>query len=95
MFADVKLPELPLGWHVIVAAAAALGTLILLVRGLTYGGDVNAFGNSISAGLRWGGWLLVLAGIAEAAFAVLALRESGESVSFDRSTPETPPPAET
>ena len=96
VFADVTLPDLPVGWHVLVAAAAALGTLILLLRGLSWGGsEFSGVGASYSSGMRWGGYLLVLAGIAEAAFAVLALRASGESVSFDRGTPDAPPPATT
>jgi hypothetical protein len=93
VFTDVTLPALPVGWHVLVAAAAGLGTLIVLVRGMSYGGDsFSGFGTSVSAGMRWGGYLLVLAGIAETAFAVLALRASGESMSFDRGTPDAPPP---
>ena len=96
VLADVTLPTLPVGWHVVVAGAAALGTLMVLVRGLSWGGsEFSGLGTSYSSGMRWGGWLLVLAGIAETVFAVLALRESGESVSFDRGTPEAPPPATT
>jgi hypothetical protein len=92
VFADVTLPTLPLGWHVVVAGAAALGTLILLVRGLSWGGtEFSGLGTSYSSGMRWGGYLLVLAGLVETAFAVLALRASGESVSFDRGTPDAPP----
>lgn len=89
-------------WHgaallglLLVTAAAIVGTGLLLLRGLTHGGDVNAFGSSVSAGLRWGGYFLVLAGIVESVFAVMALRESGESVSFDRGATDTPPPAAT
>jgi hypothetical protein len=96
VFGGVTLPTLPVGWHVVLAAAAAIGTLILVWRGLTYGGDANVLGSSVSAGMRWGGYLLSLAGIAETVFAVLAFRESGESLSFDRGTQgDVPPPATT
>jgi hypothetical protein len=95
VFGGVALPTLPVGWHVVLAAVAGIGTIILLVRGLTYGGDTGVLGSSVSAGMRWGGYLLVLAGIAETVFAVLAMRESGESLSFDRGTPDAPPPVAT
>jgi hypothetical protein len=92
VFADVTLPTMPVGWHVLVAGAAGLGTLILLLRGLSWGGaEFSGLGTSYSSGMRWGGYLLVLAGLVETAFAVLALRASGESVSFDRGTPDAPP----
>jgi hypothetical protein len=95
VFGGMTLPALPVGWHVILAGLAGLGTVILLVRGLTYGGDAAALGTSVSAGMRWGGYLLCLAGLAETVFAVLALRASGESLSFDGGATGTPPAATT
>lgn len=101
VFGDMTLPTLPVGWHVVVAGLAGLGTLLLVLRGFSYdSGGFSGFGSSVSAGVRWGGYLLFLAGIAESVFAVLALRESGESVSFDRGPthgggPDAPPPAAT
>jgi hypothetical protein len=96
VFGGVTLPEAPIGWHVIVAALAVLGALLVILRGLTYGdGGVGSLGGSISAGVRWGGYLLFIAAIVESVFAVMAVRESGESVSFDRGTPDAPPPAAT
>jgi hypothetical protein len=92
VFGGVTLPTLPVGWYVIVAGLAGLGTLIVLVRGLTY---PHASGLGASVGMKWGGYILVVAGIVEAVFAVMALRDSGESVSYDRGTPDTPPPAAT
>lgn len=92
VFGGATLPTLPVGWHVIVAGLAGLGTIIVLVRGLTY---PHASGAGASVGMKWGGYLLVVAGIAETVFAVMALRDSGESVSFDRGTPDAPPPAAT
>lgn len=96
VFGGMTLPDAPVGWHVIVAALAGLGTFLVIVRALTIdNANYSAFGSSISSGIKWGGFLLFLAAIAETVFAVLAMRESGESVSFDRGTPDTPPPATT
>jgi hypothetical protein len=92
VFAGVELPTLPVGWHVIVAALAGLGTFLVILRALTYP-HISVPGGSY--GVKWGGYLLFLAGIVETVFAVMALRESGESVSFDRGTPDAPPPATT
>jgi hypothetical protein len=93
VFGGVTLPKTPVGWHVIVAGLSALGALLVILRGLTIGGaDYSGFGGSISSGVKWGGYLLFLAAIAETVFAVMALRESGESLSFDRGPQETPPP---
>jgi hypothetical protein len=95
VFGGVTLPEAPVGWHVIVAAAAVLGAVLVILRGLTIGSaGYSAFGSSVSAGVKWGGYLLFLAAIAEAVFAVLALRESGEQVTLHRPGTE-PPPATT
>ena len=92
VFGGMTLPTLPVGWYVIVAGLAALGTAIVLIRGLTY---PHLSGVGASVGMKWGGYLLVLAGIVEAAFAFMAMRASGETVSFDRGTPDAPPPAAT
>ncbi|MBK5306217.1 MAG: hypothetical protein JJD92_05965 [Frankiaceae bacterium] len=90
VFGGVTLPTLPLGWHVIVAGLAGLGTFLVILRALTYP-HIDVPGGSY--GVKWGGYLLFLAAIAETVFAVMALRDSGESVSFDRGTTDTPPPA--
>jgi hypothetical protein len=101
VFAGVTLPQAPIGWHVIVAGLSALGALLVILRGFTIGGsDFSAFGSSVSSGVRWGGYLLMLAAVAQTVFAVMAMRESGESVSFDRGpsaggAPDAPPPAAT
>lgn len=88
VFADVTLPTLAVGWHVIVAALAGLGTFLVILRALTYP-HISVPGGSY--GPKWGGYVLFIAGIVETVFAVMALRASGESVSFDRGTPDTPP----
>ncbi|MCW2572914.1 MAG: hypothetical protein JWO88_2972 [Frankiales bacterium] len=89
VFAGVTLPTLPVGWHVIVAALAGAGALLVILRALTYP-HISVPGGSY--GVKWGGYLLFLAAIAETVFAVIALRESGEPLSFDRGPQETPPP---
>lgn len=91
VFGGVTLPTLPVGWHVVVAGLAGLGTLLVILRALTYP-HASGFGGSY--GVRWGGYLLFLAAIVEAVFAVMALRESGESLSIDRG-PQSSPPAAT
>lgn len=96
VFGGVTLPSAPVGWHVIVAACAVLGTVLVILRALTIdSASYSAFGASMSAGVKWGGLLLFLAAIAESVFAFLAFRASGESLSFDRGTPDAPPPATT
>jgi hypothetical protein len=96
VFGGMTLPDAPVGWHVIVAACAVVGTLLVILRALTIdNASYSAFGSSLSSGVKWGGFLLFLAAIAESVFAFLAFRESGESVSFDRGTPDAPPPAAT
>ena len=94
VFGGVQLPTLPVGWHVAVAGAAVLGTVLVIVRALNYPHGHVPGG---SYGIRWGGYLLFLAAVVESVYAFLALRASGESLSFDRNpsggTPEAPPPA--
>jgi hypothetical protein len=93
VFAGVTLPAAPIGWHVIVAGVAAIGTLLVIIRGLTY---PHASGLGGSYGVKWGGYLLFLAAIVETVFAVMAFRESGEALAFDRGTQgDVPPPATT
>jgi hypothetical protein len=93
VFGGDAVPELPVGVHVLAAALAGLGTLLVLIRAFTYS-DNGVPGADVS--VKWGGYLLILAGIVEAVLAVLAMRESGESipgVSSGRTTPPPPPPA--
>jgi hypothetical protein len=55
------VPAQRLGFGIAAAGAAALGTFLVLVRGLTYGQGVQ---------LRWGGWVLIVVGVAETVCAV-------------------------
>jgi len=87
-FAASSLPEMPAGVHVIAAALAGLGTLLVILRAFTY---PHASYPGGSYGVRWGGYVLFIAGIAATAFAVLGMRESGETVPGIGSRPSSPP----
>ena len=89
-----SMPELPVGLHVIAAALAAIGTLLVIIRAFT----INSIDlPGISAGVKWGAYVLFIAGIAETVFALLGMRESGEKVAWQSSGPAAPagppPPA--
>jgi hypothetical protein len=62
---------------VLAAALAALGTLLVILRVFTY---PHASYPGGSYGAKWGAYVLFIAGIAEVAFAVLGMRESGEKI---------------
>src|ERR1043165_3618785 len=76
----VFMPEaipgnLPVGAYLATAAAAGLGTLLVFVRGVTLdagpSGSLAGFTYKASAGLSWGGWLIVILGIAMTVLAVM------------------------
>jgi hypothetical protein len=87
-----SLPTMPIGIHVLAAALAAVGTLLVIIRAFTID-SLDLPG--ISAGVKWGAYILFIAGIAETVFALLGMRESGESVPWQQpgSGTSTPPPA--
>ena len=87
-FATDKLPE-GVPWHLVAAAAAGLGTLLLILRALFPGG-ANVAGLSIGPG--WSGYLLWIAAIALTVFTVLAFRDSGEKIPEMNKRDDTPPP---
>ncbi len=53
-FTAVELPTWQVSWNVAIPAAAAIGTLIIVLRGITYGSPI---------GLRYGFFLVVISGI--------------------------------
>ena len=73
VFAGVALPDVGVGWNLIAAAVAGLGTLLVILRAFTY---PDGFG--IDVGPGWSGYVLMLLALVETAFAVLAFRTSGE-----------------
>lgn len=76
IFAPDLLPR-KVPWHYVVAGAAALGVLILLIKGLTFGIDgPRVVQENVDTGIGWSGWLLLVLGIV---FAVFAYRGSGST----------------
>ncbi|MCW2770582.1 MAG: hypothetical protein JWR27_2015 [Aeromicrobium sp.] len=81
-------------WNLVTAAAAGLGTIILLIYPFTFGPDVPSVVQDsidVSRSPGWSGWLLLVAAIVFTVFSFLAFKESGEKI------PEVkrndPPPA--
>ncbi len=75
LLSETKLPELRVSWAIVVLALDVLGGLLLVIRSFNL---PSASGTGYSVGLRWGGWLLVLAAIAQVVVAALRFRASGE-----------------
>ena len=75
LFAATALPELKVSWNIVVVAVDALGAVFIVIRSLDL---PSADGFSVS--LRWGGWILILAAIAQVVVAGLRFRASGESM---------------
>lgn len=80
VFGGANLPKLPVGANLLVAGLSAIGTLLVILRGFTYP-HANVAG--ISVGVKWGGYLLMIAAIVETAFAVMNFRSSGEKLAWD------------
>ena len=88
-FAGESLPA-GVPWNLVAAAAAAVGTLLLILRALT----VDDGGLSgVSAGPGWSGYLLWVAAIALTVFAALSLKDSGEKISDFNKGNDAPPAA--
>ena len=80
---DLLTPKVP--WHYLVAGAAGLGTLMLLIKGLTFGVDgPQVVQDNVDVGIGWSGWAVIALGIA---FAVFAYLGSG-STSYAAATAE-------
>ena len=82
VFGGVAMPKLPVGVNVLVAGLAALGTLLVILRGFTAD---SGSGAGYSYGVQWGGYILMIAGVIETVFAVMNFRESGEKLAWDSS----------
>lgn len=77
VFAAANLPTLPIGVNLLTFALSAVGTVIVIIRELTY---PHASLPGYSYGVRWGGYLLFLLLIAQAVAAFLLWRASGEAM---------------
>jgi hypothetical protein len=80
VFANAAPPRLPIGPNLLVAGVASLGTLLLILRGFTY---KSASGPGVSLGVKWGGYLVMLAGVVVVIFAVMNFLASGEKLAWD------------
>lgn len=78
---------LPTGvpWQLIALAAAALGTLLIILRAITATESAEALGVSSSSGPGWSGYALFVAAIAQTVFTALGFRESGEQAPWQGS----------
>lgn len=93
VFAGEQLPA-GVPWNLVAAAAAGLGTLLLILRAFTYDGGGSFAGVSVDVGPGWSGWLLFIATIALTVFAALSFKDSGEKIpEIKRDTPPAAPPA--
>jgi hypothetical protein len=77
VFAADSLPEMPVSWNVVVMGLSVVGALLVVIRSLNL---PSASGPGSSVGLRWGGWVLLIACVAHAVLAVLRMRAAGESM---------------
>ena len=90
-FAAGSLPEIPMSWNVVVMGLSVVGALLVVIRSLDL---PSASGPGASVGLRWGGWILLIACVAHAVLAVLRMRAAGESMPWAQHGGAAPhPPA--
>ncbi|HVT65512.1 MAG TPA: hypothetical protein VHD81_10175 [Mycobacteriales bacterium] len=68
LFAKDALPELPVGNQVVEAGLAGVGALLVVIKSLDL---PSGSGLGVDVGLRWGGWILILATVAQAGISVL------------------------
>ncbi len=78
IFANESLPVGP-PWALIAVSGAVAGSLILIVKGLTFDGGAPMVTNAVAhmdAGPGWSGWLLFVASISFAVLTWLGFKES-------------------
>jgi uncharacterized membrane protein len=79
-FAAQSLPD-GVPWRLVALATAALGTILLVLRPLTEGGDVpSGMGVDVSVGPGWSGYIVWIAAIALTVFTALSFKDSGEKL---------------
>jgi hypothetical protein len=86
IFAKSSLPDLPVGARWIAAGLCSLGALLYLIRLFTLPSHHENLGGGISAseGVKWGGYLLLIIVLANAACAVISALSSDEQVPWQQ-----------
>jgi len=87
-FAAESLPRISLSWNLVVLGLSLAGALLIVIRSFTL---PSGSGLGIDYGIRYGGWLLIICAIAQAVFAAMRFRATGESLPWQR--PAVPPAA--
>jgi hypothetical protein len=82
-FSDGTLPDV-VPWRLIAVVATVFGTFLIILRAITAGS--SAPGANVGPG--WSGFLLFLAAIAVAAYAVLTFRGSEETIDLSDANPD-------
>jgi hypothetical protein len=82
VFAGQVLPA-GVPFNLVAAAAAGLGTLLIILKAVTASDGGSALGFETSVGPGWSAWPLFLCAIALTAFAALGFRDSGENVPWN------------
>jgi len=91
VFGGANLPDLPVGWNMIVLGLSALGTVLLIIRSFTLdSGHIAGF----EYGLRWGAYVLMVLAVLHTFVAYMSTRASGEAMPWASSSSDsTAPPA--
>jgi hypothetical protein len=89
IFAPDTLPA-GVPWNLITLAVAAIATIILVIKGLTFSPD--GLPASVDSGPGWSGWVLFVLAIVFTVFAALLFKESGEKMP-EVNKKDTPPAA--
>jgi hypothetical protein len=94
IFAKSSMPDLPVGARWIAAGLCSLGALLYLIRLFTLPHHHENLGGgiSVSEGVKWGGYLLLLIVLANAACAVISALSSEEQVPWQQ-TASAPAPS--
>jgi hypothetical protein len=91
-FSPGTLPKMSVSVNFVVLALSAAGAALVVIRSFTL---PSGGGFGVSYGIRWGAYLLIVACLAQAVFAVLKFRGSGEALPWqhDSAAAPMPPPA--
>jgi Family of unknown function (DUF5336) len=92
-FARESIPDAPVGPMWIAAGLCTLGAVLYLIRLFTLPHhSISGFGYTASEGVKWGGYLLLIIVIANAACAVVGAMKSEEEVPWQSTGTGAPPP---